>query len=212
MNKMKDLAQDLLKIKAVFLSPNKPFTWASGIKSPIYCDNRLTLSYPEIREKIASGMASIINEKFSDVDLIMGTATAGIPHATLVAHLLKKPCGYVRGKAKDHGRTNQIEGRFEKGQKVVLIEDLISTGGSSLEAVEALRENGLEVLAVISIFTYGMKKAIDNFNSHNCKAISLVKFDELLEEAKNENYINANDIAKITKFMANPSDESWLNS
>lgn len=208
---MKDLAQDLLKIKAVFLSPSKPFTWASGIKSPIYCDNRLTLSYPEIREKIARGMAKIVEEKFSDADIIMGTATAGIPHATLTSYFLNKPCGYVRGKAKDHGRGNQIEGRYEKGQKVVLIEDLISTGGSSLEAVEALRENGLEVLAVISIFTYGMQKAIDNFVKHNCQAISLVKFDELLEEAKNENYIEGKDVAKIVKFMGNPSDESWMN-
>ncbi len=212
MNKMKDLAQDLLKIKAVFLSPSKPFTWASGIKSPIYCDNRLTLSYPEIREKIAKGMAQLINENYPDVDIIMGTATAGIPHATLTSYFLKKPCGYVRGKAKDHGRGNQIEGRYEKGQKVVLIEDLISTGGSSLEAVEALRDNGLEVLAVISIFTYGMKKASDNFKAHNCKALSLVNFDELLEEAKSENYIEEKDVAKIIKFMSNPSDESWINS
>lgn len=211
MNNMKDLAIDLLKIKAVFLSPDKPFTWASGIKSPIYCDNRLTLSFPKIREKIAKGMAKIIEEQYPECDIVMGTATAGIPHATLTSYLLNKPCGYVRGSAKDHGRGNQIEGGYTKGQKVVLIEDLISTGGSSLEAVEALRENGLEVLAVISIFTYGMKKAIDNFAKHNCKAISLVTFDELLESAIEENYISGINKDKIIKFMQNPSDESWMN-
>lgn len=207
---MKKLAQDLLKIKAVFLSPDEPFTWASGIKSPIYCDNRLTLSYPEIRERIAKGMAEIIKAQFPECEIVMGTATAGIPHATLTSYLLNMPCGYVRGGNKDHGRKNQIEGKYEKGQKVVLIEDLISTGGSSLEAVEALREAGLEVLAVISIFTYGMKKAVENFKAHNCKAISLVTFDELLHEAVENNYIEGHNKEKILKFMENPSDESWM--
>lgn len=211
MNSMNELAKDLLKIKAVFLSPTKPFTWASGIKSPIYCDNRLTLSYPEIREKIARKMAQIIEERFKDCDIVMGTATAGIPHATLTSYFLNKPCGYVRGKAKDHGRGNQIEGGYKAKDKVVLIEDLISTGGSSLEAIEALRENGLEVLAVISIFTYGMEKAKNAFKEHNCEAISLVTFDELLKVATQEKYIAQADEAKLIKFMQNPSDESWMN-
>ena len=166
---MNQIAKDLLSIKAVFLSPTKPFTWASGIKSPIYCDNRLTLSYPEVRERVAKSMASIIEEKYPQCEIVMGTATAGIPHATLTAYFLNKPCGYVRGKAKDHGRQNQIEGKYDKGQKVVLIEDLISTGGSSLEAVEALREEGLEVLGVISIFTYQMKKAVERFAEARCE-------------------------------------------
>lgn len=210
MNKMKEIARDLLKIKAVFLSPDKPFTWASGIKSPIYCDNRLTLSYPEIRNKIANGMTKIIEERFPQCEIVMGTATAGIPHATLAAFLLNKPCGYVRGKAKDHGRNNQIEGKAAPGQKVVLIEDLISTGGSSLEAVEALRDAGLEVLGVISIFTYGMQKAKDSFNNKNCEAISLVTFDELIECAIEEEYISKEDSNKLFEFMKNPSDESWM--
>lgn len=207
---MKQIAQDLLNIKAVFLRPNDPFTWASGIKSPIYCDNRLTLSYPEIRKRIANGIADIIKTKYSDAEIVMGTATAGIPHATLVADILNMPTGYVRGKAKDHGRQVQIEGKYEKGQKVVVIEDLISTGGSSIECVKVLEEAGLEVLAVISIFTYGMKKAKDNFANANCKADSLVSFDELIEVAIENNYIAKEDEKKVLKFMENPSDESWM--
>ena len=207
---MKQIAQDLLNIKAVFLRPNDPFTWASGIKSPIYCDNRLTLSYPEIRKRNANGIADIIKTKYSDAEIVMGTATAGIPHATLVADILNMPTGYVRGKAKDHGRQVQIEGKYEKGQKVVVIEDLISTGGSSIECVKVLEEAGLEVLAVISIFTYGMKKAKDNFAAANCKADSLVSFDELIEVAIENNYIAKEDEKKVLKFMENPSDESWM--
>lgn len=208
---MKEIAQDLLNIKAVFLQPNNPFTWASGIKSPIYCDNRLTLSYPEIRKRIANGIANIIKAEYSDAEIVMGTATAGIPHATLVADILNLPTGYVRGKAKDHGRANQIEGKYEKGQKVVVVEDLISTGGSSIECVKVLEEAGLIVLGVVSIFTYGMKKAKDNFEAANCKATSLVKFDELIEVAIKESYINESDSKKVLKFMQNPSDESWMN-
>lgn len=208
---MKQIAQDLLNIKAVFLKPNDPFTWASGIKSPIYCDNRLTLSYPEIRKRIANGIAEIVNSKYSDADIIMGTATAGIPHATLVADILNKPTGYVRGKAKDHGRQVQIEGKYEKGQKVVVIEDLISTGGSSIECVKVLEEAGLIVLGVVSIFTYGMKKAKVNFEAANCNQDSLVSFNELIEVAIKENYINEADSKKVLKFMEDPSDESWMN-
>lgn len=207
---MNQIARDLLQIKAVFLSPEKPFTWASGIKSPIYCDNRLTLSYPEVRRRVAQGMADIIKAKYPECEIVMGTATAGIPHGTLAAYLLDMPSGYVRAKAKDHGRTNQIEGKYEVGQKVVLIEDLISTGGSSLEAVDALREAGLEVLGVISIFTYGMEKAKKNFEAHNCEATSLVTFDELIECAISENYISAENSVKVREFMKNPSDESWM--
>ena len=165
---MKEIAKDLLDIKAVFLSPLKPFTWASGIKSPIYCDNRLTLSYPVIRKKIEQEMSKIIKEKYSQVEILMGTATAGIPHAAYISDLLDLPMGYVRSSAKAHGRQNQIEGKYEKGQKVVVIEDLISTGGSSLECVEALREAGCEVLGLIAIFTYGLDKATVNFENAHC--------------------------------------------
>lgn len=208
---MNEIAKDLLDIKAVFLSPNKPFTWASGIKSPIYCDNRLTLSYPKIRKAIAKGIAEIIKRDYPEAEIIMGTATAGIPHATLVADILDLPTGYVRGKAKDHGRQNQIEGKWEKGQKVVVVEDLISTGGSSIECVKALEENGIIVLGVVSIFTYGMAKAVKNFKDANCKASSLVTFPELLEAAVSYNYISDADKAKLVKFMEDPSDESWMN-
>ncbi len=211
MNKMKEIAKNLLDIKAVFLSPNKPFTWASGIKSPIYCDNRMTLSYPTIRKNIANGIAQIIKEQYSECQSVIGTATAGIPHATLVADILGLPTGYVRGKAKDHGRNNQIEGGYHEGQKVVVVEDLISTGGSSIECVKVLQEAGLVVLGVVSIFTYGMQKAVNNFKEANVSCMSLVKFDELLEVAVNENYISDKDCAKLETFMKNPSDESWMN-
>lgn len=212
MNNMNEIAKNLLDIKAVFLSPTKPFTWASGIKSPIYCDNRLTLSYPEIRSNVAKKMAEIISKKYPECEIVMGTATAGIPHATLASYFLEKPCGYVRGKAKDHGRQNQIEGKYEKGQKVVLIEDLISTGGSSLEAVEALRSEGLEVLGVISIFTYQMKKAVDAFANANCEYTSLATFDELIDAAVELNYISQEEALKVRKFKENPQDESWINA
>lgn len=207
---MNEIAKDLLDIKAVFLSPNEPFTWASGIKSPIYCDNRLTLSYPNVRKAIANGIANIIKTKYPEAEIIMGTATAGIPHATLVADILNLPTGYVRGKAKDHGRQNQIEGKWAAGQKVVVVEDLISTGGSSIECVKALEENGIVVLGVVSIFTYGMAKAKANFEAANCKADSLVTFPELLEAAVENNYIADADKAKLVKFMEDPSDESWM--
>ncbi len=212
MNNMNEIAKNLLDIKAVFLSPTKPFTWASGIKSPIYCDNRLTLSYPEIRNNVAKKIAQIITEKYPECEIVMGTATAGIPHATLASYFLEKPCGYVRGKAKDHGRQNQIEGKYEEGQKVVLVEDLISTGGSSLEAVEALRSAGLEVLGVISIFTYQMKKAVDAFANANCEYTSLATFDELIDAAVELNYISGSEAAKVRKFKENPQDESWINA
>lgn len=211
MSRMKDIAKNLLDIKAVFLSPNKPFTWASGIKSPIYCDNRMTLSFPVIRKNIAKGIAKIITEKYNDCEIVMGTATAGIPHATLIADILDLPTGYVRGKAKDHGRNNQIEGGYRAGQKVVVIEDLISTGGSSIECVKVLEEAGLEVLSVISIFTYGMAKAKNNFKEANVETVSLVTFDELLEVAIKEQYIKEADSKKLVKFMENPSDESWMD-
>lgn len=209
---MKEIAKDLLDIKAVFLSPSKPFTWASGIQSPIYCDNRLTLSYPVIRKKIEQEMAKIIKETYSQVEILMGTSTAGIPHAAYISALLDLPMGYVRSRAKSHGRENQIEGKYEKGQKVVVIEDLISTGGSSLEAVEALKEEGLEVLGVISIFTYQMKKAIDRFNEAKCEYTSLATFDELIEEAVKEGYISCDEAIKVRKFKENPQDESWINA
>lgn len=210
MNNMNQIAKELLKIKAVFLSPNEPFTWASGIKSPIYCDNRMTLGYPELRRTIANGMAEIIKRDYPEAEIVMGTSTAGIPHATLVADVLNMPAGYVRGGAKDHGRKNQIEGPWKAGQKVVVIEDLISTGGSSIECVKALEEAGIIVLGVISIFTYGMAKAKANFEAANCKATSLVTFPELLEAAVAENYIADSDKKKLVKFMENPSDESWM--
>lgn len=207
---MNEIAKDLLKIKAVFLSPNDPFTWASGIKSPIYCDNRLTLSYPDVRKRIASKISKIIKEKYANCEIVMGTATAGIPHATLAAYLLDLPTGYVRSGAKDHGRKNQIEGKFEIGNKVVLIEDLISTGGSSLEAVNALKEAGLDVLGVISIFTYGMEKAVDRFQKANVSYTSLVNLDELLDEAVLDGYLEEQDRSKLLSFRDNPSDESWM--
>ena len=208
---MNQIAKDLLSIKAVFLSPTKPFTWASGIKSPIYCDNRLTLSYPEVRERVAKSIAKIIEEKYPECEIVMGTATAGIPHATLAAYFLNKPCGYVRGKAKDHGRQNQIEGKYEKGQKVVVIEDLISTGGSSLECVEALREAGCEVLGLIAIFTYGLDKATVNFENAHCPFVTLSNYDTLIEVAKEHDYIKHEDMEKLKAWKVDPSDESWMD-
>lgn len=206
----KTIAQELLKIKAVFLSPNEPFTWASGIKSPIYCDNRLTLSYPKTRTTIIDGLVKLIEEKYSDVEYIMGTATAGIAHASLVADKMKLPMGYVRSSSKDHGRNNQIEGKVISNAKVVVIEDLISTGGSSISVVNTLREAGFKVLGVVSIFTYLLDKAKSNFDSINCTYHSLTNYDILKQVALDNNYIAESDLIKLTKWRENPSDESWI--
>ena len=208
---MKELiAKDLLDIKAVFLRPSDPFTWASGIKSPIYCDNRLTLSYPNVRKDIENGLAKLIKDNFPDAACLMGTATAGIAHAALVADILDLPMGYVRGGAKSHGRNNRIEGKVEPGMKVVVVEDLISTGGSSLECVEALREAGCEVIGLIAIFTYGLPKATTNFEAANCKYATLTDYDTLIEVAKENNYIKDEDMEKLKAWKKDPNDESWM--
>ena len=204
------IAKDLLKIKAVFFRPEEPFTWASGIKSPVYCDNRLTLTSPDVRTDIENGLAQVIRENYPDVEVLMGTSTAGIAHAAITGHIIDLPMGYVRSGAKDHGRQNQIEGRLEKGQKVVVVEDLISTGGSVLEVVNVLREAGAEVLGVASIFTYGMKKGLDRMAEANVKNISLTNFDVIAEVAAEEGYIKSEDIARLIAFRNNPSDESWI--
>ncbi len=211
---MKDLeikiAKDLLKIQAVFLRPEEPFTWASGIKSPIYCDNRLTLTSPEVRTNVEEGLAEIVKTYYPEAEVLMGTSTAGIAHAAITGHILNMPMGYVRSGAKDHGRNNQIEGKLEKGQKVVVIEDLISTGGSVIEVVDALREAGAEVIGIASIFTYGMQKGINRLNEANVKNISLSNFDTLVEVAAEEGYIQKQDIERLIAFRNNPSDESWI--
>ena len=204
------LAKDLLKIKAVFFRPEEPFTWASGIKSPVYCDNRLTLTAPEVRNDVEKGLAELIKTYYPEAEVLMGTSTAGIAHAAITAHLLDMPMGYVRSGAKDHVRQNQIEGKLEKGQKVVVVEDLISTGGSVLEVVNVLREAGAEVLGIASIFTYGMKKGIDRLNEANVKNVSLTNFDCIAEVAAEEGYIKPEDVARLIKFRNNPSDESWI--
>ncbi|MBR2669741.1 MAG: orotate phosphoribosyltransferase [Solobacterium sp.] len=204
------IAKDLLDVKAVFLRPNDPFTWASGIKSPIYCDNRLTLSYPRVREDVENALAAIIRENYPECEAVMGTSTAGIAHAAIVATILDLPMGYVRSSAKDHGRNNQIEGRVEKGMKVVVVEDLISTAGSVCEVVEALREVGAEVLGIVSIFTYGMKKAQDRLQEYNVTNISASDYDTLLEVAAEEKYIDSAVIPNLLAFRNNPSDESWI--
>ena len=209
-NLEREIAKGLLSIGAIFLRPEQPFTWASGIKSPIYCDNRLTLTSPEVRIKIEEGLVHIIKENYPDVQIIMGTSTAGIPHAAIVGHLMNLPMGYVRGGKKDHGRNNQIEGKLEPGQKVVVIEDLISTAGSVLEVVEALRNAGADVLGIASIFTYGMKKAIDRLNEAKVKNISLSNFDVMVEAAAEEGYIKEDDKQRLIAFRNNPSDESWI--
>ncbi len=210
---MKELiAKDLLKIKAVFLSPDKPFTWASGIKSPIYCDNRLTLTAPEVRLDVEKSLAEVVKTYYPDAQVLMGTSTAGIAHAAITAHLLDMPMGYVRSGAKDHGRQNQIEGKLQKGDKVVVIEDLISTGGSVIEVVEALRSAGAEVLGIASIFTYGMKKGLERLEEANVKNISLTDFDTIVEVAAKENYIKEEDKERLIKFRNNPSDESWIKA
>ena len=204
------IAGGLLSIKAVFLRPEEPFTWASGIKSPIYCDNRLTLTAPEVRNDVEESLAETIKEVFPDAEVLMGTATAGIAHAAITAHLMDLPMGYVRSGAKDHGRGNQIEGRLEKGQKTVVIEDLISTGGSCIDAVNVLREAGADVLGVVSIMTYGMKKGIDRMAEAGIEWISLTNFDTVIEVAAEQDYISSDDIARLKAFRDNPSDESWI--
>lgn len=207
----KIIAKDLLKIKAVFFRPEEPFTWASGIKSPVYCDNRLTLTAPEVRIDVEKGLAETVKKYYPEAEVLMGTSTAGIAHAAITAHLLDMPMGYVRSGAKDHGRQNQIEGKLEPGQKVVVIEDLISTGGSVIEVVNVLREAGAEVLGVASIFTYGMKKGIERLAEANVKNVSLTNFDVIAEVAAEEGYIKEEDIKKLIAFRNNPSDESWIN-
>ena len=206
------IAKDLLSIKAVFLRPEEPFTWASGIKSPVYCDNRLTLTAPKVRTDVEEGLAKLIKENYPEAEVLMGTSTAGIAHAAITAHMLDMPMGYVRSGAKDHGRQNQIEGKLEKGQKVVVVEDLISTGGSVIEVVEVLREAGAEVLGVVSIFTYGMQKGLDRLAAANVKNISLTNFDVIAEVAAEEGYIKDEDIARLIAFRNNPSDESWITA
>ncbi|MBR4015702.1 MAG: orotate phosphoribosyltransferase [Anaerotignum sp.] len=203
------IAKDLLSIGAVFLRPEEPFTWASGIKSPVYCDNRLTLTAPEVRNHVENALAETIKREYPDCQVLMGTSTAGIAHAAITAHILGLPMGYVRSGAKDHGRNNQIEGKLEKGQKVVVVEDLISTGGSVLEVVNVLREAGAEVLGVVSIFTYGMKKGLERLAAANVKNISLSDFDAVTEVAAREGYIKERDIARLIAFRNNPGDESW---
>ena len=207
----KRIAKDLLSIKAVFLRPEEPFTWASGIKSPIYCDNRLTLTAPEVRTHVEEGLAETVRKYFPDVEVLMGTSTAGIAHAAIVGHLMNLPMGYVRSGAKDHGRGNQIEGKLLPGQKVVVIEDLISTGGSCIEVVNVLREAGAEVLGIASIFTYGMKKGITRLAEANVVNYSLSNLDTLVEVAAEEGYIQKEDCERLIKFRNNPADESWMN-
>ncbi len=211
---MKDLqkliAKDLLKIKAVFFRPEEPFTWASGIKSPVYTDNRLTLTAPEVRKDVENGLAQVIRENYPDVEVLMGTSTAGIAHAAITGYIMDLPMGYVRSGAKDHGRQNQIEGKLEKGQKVVVVEDLISTGGSCIEVVNVLREAGAEVLGIASIFTYGMKKGLEKLEAANVKNVSLTNFDVIARTAAEEGYIKEEDVERLIKFRNNPSDESWI--
>ncbi len=211
MNDMEKLiARDLLKIKAVFFRPEEPFTWASGIKSPVYCDNRLTLTAPEVRNDIENGLASLIKENYPDAEVLMGTSTAGIAHAAITGHIMGLPMGYVRSGAKDHGRQNQIEGKLEPGQKVVVVEDLISTGGSVIEVVNVLRDAGAQVLGIASIFTYGMKKGIDRLAQAEVKNVSLTNFDVIAEVAAQEGYIKPEDVRRLIAFRNNPSDESWI--
>ena len=204
------IARDLLKIRAVFFRPDEPFTWASGIKSPVYCDNRLTLTAPEVRNDVETGLAELVEEYYPDAEVLMGTSTAGIAHAAIVGHLLKLPMGYVRSGAKDHGRKNQIEGRLLPGQKVVVVEDLISTGGSVIEVVNVLREAGARVLGVVSIFTYGMQKGLDRLAEAGVENHSLTDFDVIARVAAEEGYIRPEDVERLLAFRADPSDESWI--
>ena len=205
------IAKDLLSIKAVFFRPDEPFTWASGIKSPVYCDNRLTLTAPKVRNDVENALAETIKREYPDAEVLMGTSTAGIAHAAITAHILDMPMGYVRSGAKDHGRGNQIEGKLEKGQKVVVVEDLISTGGSVIEVVNVLREAGAEVLGIVSIFTYGMQKGIDRLAEAKVKNVSLTNFDTIAEIAAEESYIKPEDVSRLIAFRNNPSDEGWIN-
>ena len=210
-NLEREIAKDLLSIEAIFLKPEDPFTWASGIKSPIYCDNRLILTAPAARKVVENAIAQTVKEKFPEAEVLMGTSTAGIAHAAIAADILDMPMGYVRGSAKDHGRGNRIEGRLDKGAKVVVVEDLISTGGSCIDVVEALREAGAEVLGVVSIFTYGMKKGLERLAAAGVVNYSLSNFDTLVGVAVEKGYIAASDEARLKQFMANPQDESWMN-
>ena len=210
MNIQELIAKDLLKIKAVFFRPDEPFTWASGIKSPVYCDNRLTLTAPDVRLDVEHSLAEVIREKYPDVEVLMGTSTAGIAHAAITAHIMGLPMGYVRSGAKDHGRQNQIEGRLEAGQKVVVVEDLISTAGSAIEVVNVLREAGADVLGIVSIFTYGMKKGLDRLADANVENTSLTNFDVIAKVAADEGYIAPEDVERLIKFRNNPADESWI--
>lgn len=204
------IAEDLLSIQAVFLKPDEPFTWASGIKSPIYCDNRLTLSNVAVRKDVEMALAQIIKEHYPDCETIMGTATAGIAHAAIVAEILQLPMGYVRASAKDHGRTNQIEGKCDPKTKVVVVEDLISTAGSSIEVVKVLQDHGVEVLGIASIFTYGMQKGVDRLKEANIKNVSASNFDVLVQVAADSGYIKTEDMQRLIQFRNNPSDESWM--
>ncbi len=210
MTRQEMIARDLLKIKAVFFRPDEPFIWASGIKSPVYCDNRLTLTAPEVRSDVENSLAEVIREKYPDAEVLMGTSTAGIAHAAIVGHIMGLPMGYVRSGAKDHGRQNQIEGRLEKGQKVVVVEDLISTGGSVIEVVNVLREAGAEVLGVVSIFTYGMKKGLDRLKNAEVENTSLTDFDVIAKVAAEEGYIAPADVERLIMFRNDPADESWI--
>jgi orotate phosphoribosyltransferase len=204
------IAKDLLQIKAVFFRPEEPFTWASGIKSPVYCDNRLTLTAPAVRSDVENALADTVRREYPDCQVLMGTSTAGIAHAAITAHILGLPMGYVRSGSKDHGRQNQIEGRLEPGQKVVVVEDLISTGGSVIEVVNVLREAGAEVLGIVSIFTYGMKKGLERLAAANMRNVSLTTFDAIAQVAAEEAYIKPEDIDRLLAFRDNPSDESWM--
>ena len=209
-NLEREIAKDLLSIEAIFLKPEDPFTWASGIKSPIYCDNRLTLTAPVVRTRVEDGLAEVIKEHYPEAEVLMGTSTAGIAHAAITADKLNLPMGYVRGSSKDHGRKNQIEGRLEKGQKVVVIEDLISTGGSVIDVVNVLREAGAEVLGIASIFTYNMAKSKQRLEEANVQNVSLSNFDTMVEVAAEQGYIKREDIERLIAFRNNPSDESWI--
>lgn len=209
-NIQKLIAKDLLSIGAVFLRPEEPFTWASGIKSPIYCDNRLTLTAPKVRDDVENSLAEVIRKYYPDCEVLMGTSTAGIAHAAITGHILGMPMGYVRSGAKDHGRNNRIEGKLEKGQKVVVIEDLISTGGSAVDVVDALKDAGACVLGIASIFTYGMAKGVQKLKEANVKNISLTNFDVVAEVAAEEGYIAKDDVSRLMAFRNNPDDESWI--
>ena len=208
----KKVAENLLKIKAVFLRPDQPFTWASGIKSPIYCDNRLILTSPEARDVVENAIAETVKKEYPDAEALFGTSTAGIAHAAIAGHILNMPMGYVRGSSKDHGRNNKIEGKLEPGTKVVVIEDLISTGGSCIDVVDSLREAGAEVLGIVSIYTYGMKKGLERLKEANVKNVSLTDFDTTIAVAAETGYIKESDVQRLKAFRDNPSDESWINA